>query len=298
MKSAIVDIGSNSIRLLLAKFDGTTWHFEPKQLWTTRLGQRNTDGTLRTESIEVSYRAFKEIHSLLQAYGAQCCCGFATSAVREAPNGMDFMNAVSDYCPMEWRILSGDEEAVYGFKGALGEQLQDGRHYATIDIGGGSTEIAVGNIDGVYWSRSYPVGAVRLQTVSDEGPQRVWEETRFLWEPMMVEGQFGEFVGIGGTLTTLAAIDLGLDVYDGRRVQGHKLSRETVEGLIMRLRYMSRDERLQVIGLPAGRADIIVAGAEILTSFMDSYEVPHVIVSDQDGMEAMARECEAAHSNR
>ena len=69
----------------------------------------------------------------------------------------------------------------------------------------------MGNKDGVYWSRSYPVGAVRLQSMSDEGPQRVWEETRFLWDPMMIQGEFGEFIGIGGTLTTLAAIDLGLE---------------------------------------------------------------------------------------
>ena len=206
------------------------------------------------------------------------------------------MERISEYCPMEWRILSGDEEAIYGFNGALGDQLNDGRHYTTIDIGGGSTELALGNKDGVYWSRSYPVGAVRLQSMSDEGPQRVWEETQFLWDPMMIEGEFGEFIGIGGTLTTLAAIDLKLEDYDGTKVQGHKLSRETVEGIIMRLRYMSREERLQVKGLPAGRADIIVAGAEILTSFMDAYEVPHVFVSDQDGMEAMARECESTHS--
>ena len=76
-------------------------------------------------------------------------------------------------------------------------------------------------------------------------PQRVWEETRFLWDPMMIQGEFGEFIGIGGTLTTLAAIDLGLENYDGTKVQGHKLSRETVEGIILNLRYMSRDERLQ-----------------------------------------------------
>ena len=68
------------------------------------------------------------------------------------------MERISEYCPMEWRILSGDEEAIYGFNGALGDQLNDGRHYTTIDIGGGSTELALGNKDGVYWSRSYPVG--------------------------------------------------------------------------------------------------------------------------------------------
>ena len=74
------------------------------------------------------------------------------------PNGLEFMERISEYCPMEWRILSGDEEAIYGFNGALGDQLNDGRHYTTIDIGGGSTELALGNKDGVYWIHSYPIG--------------------------------------------------------------------------------------------------------------------------------------------
>lgn len=297
MKLAIVDIGSNSVRLLLATYHQQSWHFEPKQLWTTRLGDRNGDGTLRAESMDASYGALKDIALLAKDYGVDYIYGFATSAVREASNGLEFMNAIHRYCQMGWRILSGEEEAIYGFKGALGHQVDDGRHYTTIDIGGGSTELGLGSKDGVYWSRSYPIGAVRLKTISDEGPQRIWEETRFIWDPMMIEGPFGEFIGIGGTLTTLAAIDLGLASYDGRKVQGHKLSRETVEGIIMRLRYMSHEERLHVPGLPEGRADIIVAGAEILTSFMDAYEVPHVFVSDQDGMEAMACECEKAHSD-
>ncbi|MBS6542838.1 MAG: phosphatase, partial [Veillonella sp.] len=177
MKLAIIDIGSNSVRLLLATYENNIWHYEPKQLWTTRLGQRNSDGTLRTESMEASYQAFTEIKKLADQYGVECCFGFATSAVREASNGLEFMDRISEHCPMEWRILTGDEEAIYGFNGALGDQLNDGRHYTTIDIGGGSTELALGNKDGVYWSRSYPVGAVRLQSMSDEGHQRVWEET-------------------------------------------------------------------------------------------------------------------------
>jgi len=114
----------------------------------------------------------------------------------------------------------------------------------------------------------------------------------------MIECTFGDFIGIGGTITTLAAIDLKMTEYDGHKIQGHKLSRECVEGIILQLRYMSRDERLHIPGLQPGRADIIVSGAEILTSFMDAYEVPHVFVSDQDGMEAMARECERTYSKR
>lgn len=289
-KLAIIDMGSNSIRLLLGTFTNGEWHNEPKTLWTTRLGKRTTEGLLSDESISASLTALGEIKSVIEAYGATAVHGFATSAVREAPNGQEFMVEAAKVCPMEWSILSGNEEAIWGFKGALVDQLPSGKHYATIDIGGGSTELALGSKDGVYWSKSYPVGAVRFQHISEDGPQRVWEETQFMWDPMPIKGEFDEFVAIGGTATTLAAIDLGLTEYDGTKVQHHKMTRERVEGLVMDLRYMSREERLEVPGLPAGRADIIVVGAEILTSFMDAYEVPHVFVSDKDGMEALQQE--------
>ena len=103
MKLAIIDIGSNSVRLLLATYENKIWHYEPKQLWTTRLGERNTDGTLRAESMEASYQAFRDIKKLADQYGAEYCFGFATSAVREAANGLEFMERISEYCPMEWR---------------------------------------------------------------------------------------------------------------------------------------------------------------------------------------------------
>ena len=108
MKLAIIDIGSNSVRLLLATYENNIWRYEPKQLWTTRLGQRNADGTLRTESMDASYRAFGDIKKLAHEYGADYCYGFATSAVREAQNGLEFMERINTYCPMEWRVLSCD----------------------------------------------------------------------------------------------------------------------------------------------------------------------------------------------
>ena len=96
MKLAIIDIGSNSVRLLLATYENNIWHYEPKQLWTTRLGQRNSDGTLRTESMEASYQAFTEIKKLADQYGVECCFGFATSAVREASNGLNLWTALAN----------------------------------------------------------------------------------------------------------------------------------------------------------------------------------------------------------
>ena len=185
---------------------------------------------------------------------------------------------------MEYRVLSGEEEATYGFIGATVYENPD-FHYATIDVGGGSTEIALGDANHVYFTKSYPAGAVRMQAISREGPQCVWEETVRMWDELPIEGMFGEFIGIGGTATSLAAIDLQMERYDPRRIQGHRMDRGTIEAMILQLRYMSREERLEVKGLQPGRVDIIVPGAEIITSLMDTYQIGSIVVSEADGLE-------------
>lgn len=287
VKAAIVDLGSNSLRLLLGTYDGKEWHNEPKRLWTTRLGKRAADGQLTEEAMTRSLDALKEIQGLIGSYGATRVVGVATSAVREASNGEAFMAEAVKVCPMEPNVITGEEEAALGFAGAISSFPGDERHFGLIDIGGGSTEIALGTAEGAYWNRSYPIGAVRLKERSDEGPQKVWQETRPWFDPLPIEGPFGEFIAVGGTATTLAAMHLKMTEYNPGLIQGHQLTRAVIEGMILELRYMTPEERLQVPGLPATRADIIVAGAEILTSFMDWHEIPHVIVSERDGMEGM-----------
>lgn len=285
MRAAIIDMGSNSLRLLLGKYEDGQWKNEPKKLWTTRLGAREADGALTIESQEASYKALREMKDLIDNYRVEKVLGLATSAVREAPNGAAFLAKASEICPMEARCISGEEEARLAFLGATKDVLKSGLHYAVLDVGGGSTEISLGNCDGVYWSVSYPMGAVRYRQISEEGPQRVWEESRSFWDPLPLTGHFGDVIGVGGTITTLAAIDKKLENYTADAVQGHILTREKIEGILMYLRYMTAEERLQVVGLPPQRADIIVSGAEIITSFMDSYSVPQILVSDSDGME-------------
>lgn len=287
VKAAIVDLGSNSLRLLLGTYDGKEWHNEPKRLWTMRLGKRAADGQLTEEAMTRSLDALKEIQGLIGSYGATRVVGVATSAVREASNGEAFMAEAVKVCPMEPNVITGEEEAALGFAGAISSFPGDERHFGLIDIGGGSTEIALGTAEGAYWNRSYPIGAVRLKERSDEGPQEVWQETRPWFDPLPIEGPFGEFIAVGGTATTLAAMHLKMTEYNPGLIQGHQLTRAVIEGMILELRYMTPEERLQVPGLPATRADIIVAGAEILTSFMDWHEIPHVIVSERDGMEGM-----------
>lgn len=280
----IVDLGSNSFRVLLGTYDGSQWQNEPKQLWTTQLGKRHSNGLLTEEAMERGVQALKEIEEVLTDYGATIRIGLATSAIRESGNGKDFLEKAKQACSMEYRVLSGEEEATYGFIGATVYEHPD-FHYATIDVGGGSTEIALGDANHVYFTKSYPAGAVRMQDISSEGPQRVWEETVRMWDELPIEGTFGEFIGIGGTATSLAAIDLQMERYDPRRIQGHRMDRGTIEAMILQLRYMSREERLEVKGLQPGRVDIIVPGAEIITSLMDTYQIGSIVVSEADGLE-------------
>ena len=280
----IVDLGSNSFRVLLGSYDGIKWNNERKQIWTTQLGRRASDGLLTEEAIARGIQALTEIQDVLDAYGATIRIGLATSAIRESGNGQDFLDKAKQVCPMEYRILTGEEEAAYGFKGATVYENPD-FHYATIDVGGGSTEIALGDVGRVYFTKSYPAGAVRMQEMSIEGPQRVWEETVHMWDELPITGAFGDFIGIGGTVTTLAAIDLEMERYMPEKIQGHRMDRGTIEAIILQLRYMSREERLQVKGLQAGRVDIIVPGAEIITSLMDTYQIGSIVVSETDGLE-------------
>ena len=145
----IVDLGSNSFRVLLGSYDGIKWNNERKQIWTTQLGRRASDGLLTEEAIARGIQALTEIQDVLDAYGATIRIGLATSAIRESGNGQDFLDKAKQVCPMEYRILTGEEEAAYGFKGATVYENPD-FHYATIDVGGGSTEIALGDVGRVY----------------------------------------------------------------------------------------------------------------------------------------------------
>lgn len=285
MKAGIIDMGSNSVRLLLGTLVDGTWHNENKQLWTTQLGDRTADGLLKEERIAATMNAIQAIYDIGTDYGVNEWYAYATSAVRESPNGAALMKRIHESYPIQTMIWSGEEEARWGFSGAVGHRLADGRHYGIIDIGGGSTEVAVGDTTGPYWAHSYPMGAVRYQELWSLGPQAIWEETRFMWHPLQVKGPFGEFIAIGGTATTLAAIDQQLETYDPKRIQDYKLTREVVENWLLQLRYMTAEERLALPGMDPRRVNTIVSGGDILTSCMDMYDILHVYVSERDGME-------------
>ncbi len=309
-KYAVIDIGSNSLRLMTGwqEVPGT-WIFSPKELATTRLG-KDIDEThhLSPAGMEASFAAMEGWKEQLTGVPV---CAVATSAVREAIDGQAFLAEVrarfgwhtrisSAFQPalaflaevrarFGWhcRAISGLEEASLSFTGATASLSPDVTA-AVIDIGGGSSEVAVGRGGDLCWSHSYPMGAVRFtrgEVMSHQAVAHLEKRCYQEWLPMQVQPDL--LIGVGGTLTTLAAMDLQLAVYDAEKVEGHRVSYDALCGHIERLQAMTPEERRHVPGLQPKRSDIIVAGLLIAKSFLQRYHIPAITVSERDLMEGV-----------
>lgn len=282
---AVVDIGSNSLRLMQGIFKKGQWRFYPKRLATTRLAKGlNESGHLSPEGIVNSFAVMEEWNRDLQGIPV---CAVATSAVREARDGQAFLAEVRWRFGWHCRIASGAEEGALSFCGAV-STIPAGTVVAVLDIGGGSTEVALGKDGHVTWSHSYPLGAVRLTAAEQMGIRELKEvrkrcDETWLRQPVKPE----KLIGVGGTLTSLAAIDARMDVYDPERVDGYVLSKTDLAGCLHRLASMSDAERKHVPGLMAQRSTIILAGLVIAESYMDYYSIDEITVSERDLLEGV-----------
>lgn len=286
MLRAAIDIGSNSVRLLVASVDGG--EFKPlfKRLDTTRLHEGlDADGNLSAESMARTAGAIAAFAAEARAAGVDegAIRAFATSAVRDAKNGGAFMDGVRRQCGVAIRLLTGEEEARYAFFAAArpGE-------CGVIDIGGASTEMICGCGGEVRAAYSAQMGAVRLRRMlaGDNGIERMLEASARVLRPGVEEVSPvpGQFVGVAGTITTLYALSIGLAQYDPERIQGGWLSLDEAEGWLRRLAPMSVEERRAIPGMPARRAEIIDYGAAILVSFMRLAGLRGLYVSDRDNL--------------
>ena len=215
-KYAVIDIGSNSLRLMTGwqEVPGT-WIFSPKELATTRLG-KDIDEThhLSPAGMEASFAAMERWKGQLTGIPV---CAVATSAVREAVDGQAFLAEVRARFGWHCRAISGLEEASLSFTGATAS-LNPDVTAAVIDIGGGSSEVAAGRGGDLCWSHSYPMGAVRFtrgEVMSHQDVAHLERHCYQEWLPMKIRPDL--LIGVGGTLTTLAAMDLQLAVYDAEK---------------------------------------------------------------------------------
>jgi len=302
MNTAVIDIGSNSVRLLIADYDRKHVLAKERQLITTRLGRGVAEnGMLDEISMRDTLSALKSFKKKAHEKKCDKILAFATSAVREAKNGRDFLHIMKEETGIEAEIISGDREAALSFKGARAGLGLEGP-VLVIDIGGGSTELCLGD-DTAFKSISLPMGAVRLTQnclISDPpAAGEVQAATSAIVEllsgfmpgrPSGIQDRCMTAVGVGGTITTLAAIKQSLVVYDPAKVHGFCLKLEDVEDIFKKFCRLTVEEKKKIPGLMPQRADIITAGTLILQQIMQKLGFIMIKVSESDLIEGYIME--------
>lgn len=286
MKQAVIDVGSNSVRLL-AMEEGRVL---ARGTITTRLMNGVVDGQMERQAMETTARAIEEHAQRARAMGIERLYAFGTSAVRDAANQGMLISRVRELCGLELEVMSGEQEAALAYAGAA-PRGQSG----VIDIGGGSTELLCGSEGRVLKSASAQLGAVRLmnRVGSDRDAEDLLGAAREMLAPAVrqVQGAHAEgWIGVGGTITSLAAMDLQLEVYDPERIEGYPISRAAAQHWLRRLCAMDVEQRCALPGLQRRRAEIIAAGAAVLCAFFEAFPGADCVrASEHDNLEGFLR---------
>ena len=288
MRVAAIDQGTNTTRLLVADVHDGALSEIVRRSTITRLGE-GVDERRRLLPLPIARvrNCLSDYRREAERLGAERTLLVATSAVRDAENGEAFLGEIEWSYGFTTRLLSGDEEATLMLRG-VGEI---GPRTLVLDVGGGSTELVT-----AASRTSLDVGAVRLterflhaDPPANEELEACAAYVREQLPPLEVD----DCVGVAGTITSLAALDLGLDVYDRERVDGHRLSLPGVEKQLMRLAALPLRERRDVPALEPERAPVIVGGAVIVREVMARYEMDALRVSERDILDGIAYEAAA-----
>ncbi|MGN1373415.1 MAG: hypothetical protein ACI4VK_05140 [Candidatus Coproplasma sp.] len=282
MKIGVIDIGSNSVRLMLWA-DGKTLY---KKLHTTRLGDGLSFSTmLKPEAIERTVDAVADFKRQAFADGAQAVYAYATAAVRSSENGSNFVAAVLNSCGIVVDVLSGEQEAAVSLSGALGSY--DG---GIIDVGGASTEVTVRSYGKVVYTQSVNVGTVRILDAAGRDLDKIKE---FIAGKIAEykEAEFPEvnFYAVGGTASRLGALKHGLTVYEPQIIDGTKLSAEEIHGYARKLTAMPV-ESIKQTTICQNSADLIGGAACLMAMVMDRFAIENITVSESDNLEGYVTE--------
>lgn len=295
MRVAVVDIGTNSTRLLVADVadDGARVTELARRSVVTRLGEGvDAAGRLGAEPMARVFAVLDEYRRLIDDHGAAATFAVLTSASRDADNGPDFVATIRERYGLDAHVIDGDTEATLTFRGATSERPHDGEQIVVVDIGGGSTEFIVGRDGDVDFHVSTQVGVVRQgeRFLAHDPPRHhemeaMVDEVRAIFRsavPEDLRATTTRAIAVAGTATQSAAIDLELEPYDTARVHGHVLERATLELLLARLAQMPLAERREVVGLDPDRAPTIVAGVAMLLEALRAFGLDHAEVSEHD----------------
>lgn len=277
MKLAVIDIGSNSVRLMLWA-NGKSLY---KRVNTTRLGQGIAlNGTLSQSAMRRTACAVAEFKREAEECGAGQVYAFATAAVRSSCNGGEFCELVREICGLNIDVVAGEEEALLGLYGALG-----GQNGGIIDIGGASTEVCFQYGGKKTFSVSLDIGAVRLFDLCKDQKDKLLSEIRERIKPLKGVQTVENVYAVGGTASTLASVKLGLREYDAQKIQDYELKKAEVFSLAENLLALTAEERKNIAGMDIRRTDIIAGGALLLAEIMDSLALERLFVSDRDNLE-------------
>jgi len=274
---AAVDLGTNSTRLLVADVEDDRVDEVARNLRITRLGE-GVDSRRRLLPLPIARvrNCLSDYRRQLEGLGADRTLCIATSAVRDAENGEAFLGEIEWSYGFSTRLLSGDEEALLTFRGVTaGRPLAE--RTLVVDIGGGSTELIVGAGE-VESHVSLDIGCVRLTERFGDDLEASAAHVRAL----LPELDVSRAIGVAGTVTSLAALDLGLVEYDPDVVDGHELTARAVEAQLERLAALSPAERRRVPGLDPERGPVIVAGAVILREVLRRCGLSRLEASEHD----------------
>lgn len=289
---AVVDIGSNSTRLLIADIVEGRVSEVLRQSRVTRLGRGvDLSEQLSAEAIEATCAAIADYVAICREAGVENVEPIATSAVRDASNGSAFIAELRERFALSARVLDGEEEARLTYVGATSEQPPNGPTLV-VDIGGGSTELIVGTGQEIAFHTSLQAGVVRHSErhISTDPPttlelEALAADVRVLIESA-ISGQPGAEaeagIAVAGTPTSLASVEMGLEPYDPEQVHGHTLSLVSVQRLLSQLASAPLAKRVEIAGLHPDRAPNIVAGVVILVETMRAFGLDRIEVSEHD----------------
>ncbi|KPC63719.1 Ppx/GppA phosphatase family protein [Streptomyces chattanoogensis] len=305
---AAIDCGTNSIRLLVADLDPATGELKDldRRMQIVRLGQGvDRTGRLAPEALERTFAACREYAAVIKELGAGPLRFVATSASRDAENRDDFVRGVVDILGVEPEVITGDQEAEFSFNGATKELA--GRAdvqppYLVVDIGGGSTEFVLGD-GSVRAARSVDIGCVRMterhllhdgEITDPPTPAQITAIKADIAaaldhaEETVPLTQAHTLVGLAGSVTTVAAIALGLDHYDWEAIHHARIPLAKVREITDHLLTSTHAERAAIPVMHPGRVDVIAAGALVLLSIMERVGAEEVVVSEHDILDGIA----------
>jgi exopolyphosphatase / guanosine-5'-triphosphate,3'-diphosphate pyrophosphatase len=276
VRVAGIDIGTNTTRLLVADVvDGRVDEVH-RETRITRLGEGvDARGRLLPLPVARVRNVLADYRRTLESFNAERALAVATSAVRDAENGEAFLGEIEWSYGFTTLLASGDTEAQLTRRG-----VDPAPGTLVVDIGGGSTELI---LDGFHVS--LPMGSVRFTERYGDDVEQIADATRAL-----LDAQLGPqaAVGVAGTVTTLAALDLELEHYERARVHGHRLAREAARAQLRRLASLTVDERRGLPAMEPERAPVIVAGAAILVAILDRFDLDAIVVSERDLLDGIA----------